>query len=139
MGESPGPPEVRRFLEGATFDHFFVRKVMLVKYSYAFIALPGGFGTLDEVFEIATLVQTGKIRDFPLVLVGSDLWRPLLEFIETRLVAEGAVGAADADRLAVTDSAEAAVKVVTATALERFGFTYGPRLRPRRWLGEARG
>lgn len=119
-----------------TFDHFFVRKVMLVKYSYAFIALPGGFGTLDEVFEVATLVQTGKIQDFPLVLVGSDFWRPLLEFIATRLVALGTVDAADAGRLALTDSPEAAVKLVTATALERFGLTYGPRLRPRRWLGE---
>ena len=119
-----------------TFDHFFVRKVMLVKYSYAFIALPGGFGTLDEVFEVATLVQTGKIQDFPLVLVGSDFWRPLLEFIATRLVASGTVDAADAGRLALTDSPEAAVKLVTATALERFGLTYGPRLRPRRWLGE---
>jgi uncharacterized protein (TIGR00730 family) len=122
-----------------TFDHFFVRKVMLVKYSYAFIALPGGFGTLDEVFEIATLVQTGKIRDFPLVLVGAEFWWPLLEFIETRLVAAGTVDAADAGRLVLTDSAAAAVKMVTATALERFGLTYGPRLRPRRWLGEARG
>ena len=59
-----------------TFRHFFVRKVMLVKYSYAFIALPGGFGTLDEIFETATLIQTGKIRDFPLVLMGIEYWRP---------------------------------------------------------------
>jgi uncharacterized protein (TIGR00730 family) len=119
-----------------TFDHFFVRKVMLVKYSYAFIALPGGFGTLDEVFEVATLVQTGKVREFPLVLVGSDFWRPLLEFVQTRLVAEGTVGAADATRFGLTDSPEEAVKRVTATALEQFGLSYGPRLRPRRFLGE---
>ena len=63
-----------------TFRYFFVRKVMLVKYSYAFIALPGGLGTLDEIFETATLIQTGKIRDFPLVLMGKEYWRPLLEF-----------------------------------------------------------
>jgi uncharacterized protein (TIGR00730 family) len=64
-----------------TFRHFFVRKLMLVKYSYAFIALPGGFGTLDEIFETATLIQTHKIKDFPLVLVGKDYWRPLLDFL----------------------------------------------------------
>ena len=72
-----------------TFEHFFVRKVMLVKYSHAFIALPGGFGTLDEVFETATLIQTQKIQEFPLVLIGTDFWRPLIDFLENRLVAEG--------------------------------------------------
>jgi uncharacterized protein (TIGR00730 family) len=118
-----------------TFRHFFVRKVMLVKYSYAFVALPGGFGTLDEIFEMATLVQTGKIRDFPLVLVGSEFWRPLVAFIQ-RLVAAGTVDGADAGRIHLTDSVEAAVKIVTQTALEQFGLTYGPRLRPRWWLGE---
>src|SRR5262252_5987902 len=64
-----------------TFRHFFVRKVMLVKYSYAFVALPGGFGTLGEIFETATLIQTHKIRDFPLILVVKDFWRPLLDFL----------------------------------------------------------
>ena len=64
-----------------TFRHFYVRKVMLVKYSYAFIALPGGFGTLDETFEIATLVQTGKVKEFPIVLMGRDYWRPLTDFV----------------------------------------------------------
>ena len=65
-------PYLDRFVE---FQYFFVRKVMLVKYSYAFVALPGGFGTLDEVFEVATLIQTGKIEDFPLVLMGLEFWR----------------------------------------------------------------
>jgi uncharacterized protein (TIGR00730 family) len=120
-----------------TFHHFFVRKVMLVKYSYAFIALPGGFGTLDEIFETATLVQTGKIRDFPVVLVGSQFWRPLLDFVGTNLVAAGTVDAADTARIQVTDSPEIAVKSVTQTALEQFGLTYGPRLRPRWYLGES--
>src|SRR5437660_446463 len=69
-----------------TFRYFFVRKVMLVKYSYAFIALPGGFGTLDEIFETATLIQTAKIRDFPMVLMGRDFWQPLLDFLLNKLV-----------------------------------------------------
>src|SRR5581483_9542147 len=71
------------------FRHFFVRKLMLVKYSYAFIALPGGFGTLDEIFEVATLVQTRKVKEFPLVLMGVDYWQPLLDFLCRRLLGEG--------------------------------------------------
>ena len=118
-----------------TFRHFFVRKVMLVKYSYAFIALPGGFGTLDEIFEMATLVQTGKIRNFPLVLIGTEFWQPLLDFVDS-LVRAGTLDAADAQRIRLTDSVEAAVAMVTATGLEQFGLTYGPRLRPRWLLGE---
>jgi uncharacterized protein (TIGR00730 family) len=118
-----------------TFHYFFVRKVMLVKYSYAFVALPGGFGTLDEIFEMATLVQTGKIRNFPLVLLGSEFWRPLVDFVQG-LVTAGTVDAADASRIHVTDAPDDAVKVVTAAALEQFGLTYGPRLRPRWYLGE---
>src|SRR5579862_7555232 len=70
------------------FKYFFVRKLMLVKYSYAFVAMPGGFGTLDEIFETAVLIQTGKIKDFPLVLVGKAYWQPLLEFLRGRLLAE---------------------------------------------------
>src|SRR5215467_7977504 len=78
-----------------TFRHFFVRKLMLVKYSYAFVALPGGFGTLDELFETATLIQTGKIREFPLVLVGKAFWAPLLDFFTERLIAEKTISEAD--------------------------------------------
>jgi len=119
-----------------TFRYFFVRKVMLVKYSYAFIALPGGFGTLDEIFETATLIQTHKIRDFPLVLMGRDFWEPLLGFLRQRLVREATIDPTDAERILVTDSAEEAVKSVTDIALQRFGLTYGPRLHRRRFLGE---
>src|SRR5581483_6508513 len=81
-----------------TFRHFFVRKVMLVKYSYGFIVMPGGLGTLDEVFETATLIQTRKIEDFPIVLVGRAFWEPLLDFLESAMVAQGTMDAADLKR-----------------------------------------
>lgn len=119
-----------------TFSHFFVRKLMLVKYSYAFIALPGGFGTLDEIFETATLIQTNKIRDFPLVLMGKDYWKPLLDFFRNRLLAQNTVDAHDIDRILVTDSAEEAVNGIKDIALKQFGLAYGPRMKPRWYLWE---
>ena len=119
-----------------TFRYFFVRKVMLVKYSYAFIALPGGFGTLDEIFETATLIQTLKIREFPLVLVGKEYWRPLLEFLSEKMVKEGTIDQADLDRFIVTDSPREAVKSITEIAKRAFGLTYGSRMRKRWFLGE---
>lgn len=119
-----------------TFDDFAVRKMMLVKYSYAFIALPGGFGTLDEVFGTATLVQTRKIEDFPLVFVGRHYWEPLLTFLRDRLLAEKAIDSADIERVVVTDSAQEAVDHVTETAQKRFGLTYGPRPKRSWWLWE---
>lgn len=120
-----------------TFRHFFVRKVMLVKYSYAFIAMPGGFGTLDEIFETATLVQTGKIRDFPLVLIGVDYWSPLLAFIRGTLLPARAIDARDAGTLVLTDSVEEAVAHIRDAAVRKFGLRYARRPAPRRWwLGE---
>ena len=82
------------------FRYFFVRKVMLVKYSHAFIALPGGFGTLDEIFEAATLIQTGKIKDFPLILMGVDFWTPLIEYMRDHLLSAGTIDADDRLRCA---------------------------------------
>jgi uncharacterized protein (TIGR00730 family) len=114
-----------------TFRHFFVRKVMLVKYSYAFVALPGGFGTLDEIFETVTLIQTQKIRGFPLVLVGRDFWRPLTAFLRSPLEALGLIDRADADRIVVTDSAEEAVAAVRDLAIPGFGLRYRPPRRRR--------
>jgi uncharacterized protein (TIGR00730 family) len=116
-----------------TFRHFFVRRVMLVKYSYAFVALPGGFGTLDEIFETATLIQTAKISEFPLVLMGREFWRPLIEFMQNRLVQENTIDQTDVDRLIITDSAAEAAAAISAVAMRRFGLTYGPRLK-RRWI-----
>lgn len=135
--ELPQEQQPNRYLDHwLTFRYFFVRKMMLVKYSYAFIALPGGFGTLDEIFETATLIQTRKIRDFPLVLMGRDYWQPLIDFLRQRLLHHATIDPADADRILVTDSAEEAVKSITDIALQRFGLTYGPRARPRWYLGE---
>lgn len=119
-----------------TFRYFFVRKVMLVKYSYAFIALPGGFGTLDEIFETATLIQSVKIREFPLVLMGKEYWRPLLEFMSEKMVKEGTIEQADLDRFIVTDSAQEAVESITEVAKRAFGLTYGSRMRKRWFFGE---
>jgi uncharacterized protein (TIGR00730 family) len=118
------------------FRYFFVRKFMLEKYSYAFIAMPGGIGTLDEIFETAVLVQTGKIRDFPLVLMGTTFWNPLLEYLRNGLVTAGTIDAADVDRWIVTDSPDEAVQKIRERAMKQFGLTYGPRVRPRWWLGE---
>jgi uncharacterized protein (TIGR00730 family) len=118
------------------FRYFFVRKVMLAKYSYAFIALPGGFGTLDELFEIAVLIQTHKMKAFPLVLVGVDYWAPLLEFVRERLVAIGTIDPADADRLVVTDSPDEVAARVRDCGLEQFRLSYGPRAKRRWYLGE---
>ncbi len=95
-----------------TFRHFFIRKVMLVKYSYAFVVLPGGFGTLDELFEALTLVQTGKISAFPVVLMVTEYWKPLLDFIRNTLVARGTINQADLDLLYVTDSVDDMAAVV---------------------------
>ncbi len=119
-----------------TFRHFYVRKVMLVKYSYAFIALPGGFGTLDETFEVATLVQTGKVREFPIVLMGRDYWQPLVDFVRNRLLVEGTIDPSDEQLLMTTDSAEEAVEWVAGVGMRRFGLSYGPRARRHWYLGE---
>jgi uncharacterized protein (TIGR00730 family) len=116
-----------------TFRHFFVRKFMLVKYSYAFVAMPGGFGTLDEIFETATLIQTHKIKDFPLILIGIEYWQPLLEFLRGRLVQAKTIDLIDADRILVTDSPEEAVRKIHDVALRQFGLSYGPKLK-RHWF-----
>jgi uncharacterized protein (TIGR00730 family) len=115
---------------------FFVRKVVLAKYSYAFVAAPGGLGTLDELFEVAVLVQTGKMRDFPLVLLGVEYWRPLIDFLRDRLVPARTIDAADVDRFRLTDSPEEAAEYVRETALKKFGLTSVRRMRRRRWLLE---
>jgi uncharacterized protein (TIGR00730 family) len=119
-----------------TFNHFFVRKLMLVKYSYAFIAMPGGFGTLDELFEVATLIQTQKIKHFPLVLIGCEYWQPMMAFLHDRLLAAGMIDPPDYASLLVTDSPEEAVNAIREVAMHQFGLTYGPQAKRRWWFGE---
>lgn len=97
-----------------TFHYFFVRKVMLVKYSCAFLALPGGFGTLDEVFEAATLIQTGKIGPFPIILIGAKFWDSMRIFFE-KLRDEGAISESDLGFGRITDDPEEAAELVVAS------------------------
>jgi uncharacterized protein (TIGR00730 family) len=94
------------------FRHFFARKVMLVRYSQAFLLMPGGFGTLDEVFETATLIQTGKMPGFPLVLMGTDFWRPITRFVTQSLVREGTIDDSDRHYFYATDDPAEAVTFV---------------------------
>ena len=94
------------------FNHFFVRKVMLVKYSSAFVVLPGGFGTMDEVFETLTLIQTAKIKRFPLVVMGTDYWRHLRDFIQSAMIAEDTILPEDMDPILITDEVSEAVAFI---------------------------
>jgi hypothetical protein len=94
-------PYVDQFID---FRYFFIRKVMLVKYSYGFVIMPGGFGTLDEFFEVLTLIQTKKVDRFPLVLVGRKYWDPLIEFMKCRLIDGRTINPEDIDLFSVTDS-----------------------------------
>ncbi len=120
------------------FRYFFIRKVMLLKYSYAFVAYPGGFGTLDEIFETATLIQTGKIRNFPLVLMDTEFWSPLIDFMRSRLIARGTIDQKDLDRLIITDSNEEAMQRIIDTSVKEFGFSWRKRPQPTWVLGEKR-
>jgi hypothetical protein len=116
------------------FRYFFVRKVMLVKYSYGFVVLPGGFGTLDEIFEAVTLIQTGKIQSFPVILMGSSYWHGLFDLLNDTMVAAGTIEQKDVDRLILTDSPEQAMAAVESFAREQAGLRLTPLPRPA--LGE---
>ncbi|MGZ3861934.1 MAG: LOG family protein [Bacteroidia bacterium] len=95
------------------FHYFFVRKTIFLKYSQGFIALPGGFGTMDELFESLTLVQTHKIGEFPVVLVGKKYWSGLIEWVKTTMVSDGMINASDLEYFHIVDTADEAVKVIT--------------------------
>ena len=99
---------------GINFRYFFVRKTMFVKYSQGFVVLPGGVGTLDELFEAITLVQTKKVTRFPIVLVGVDYWSGLLDWMRDTVLADGKISPADLDLIHLTDDVEEAVRHVAA-------------------------
>lgn len=126
-------PYLDRWVE---FKHFFVRKVMLLKYSYAFVALPGGYGTIDEIFETAVLIQTGKIKNFPIILLGKAYWEPLLQFIRSPLLEAGAIDARDVGIFHLTDSPDEALTLVKQSAFDEFGLRYRYRPKRRKLLGE---
>ncbi|MDH3319483.1 MAG: TIGR00730 family Rossman fold protein [Betaproteobacteria bacterium] len=109
----PREQQANRFQDiSMRFKHFFARKVMFVKFATAFIILPGGYGTLDELFEALTLVQTGKTRKMPIILMHSPYWRGLIDWIRDRLVGEAMIDAADADLLQVIDEPRAVVDAI---------------------------
>jgi uncharacterized protein (TIGR00730 family) len=111
-------PYLDRWVE---FRYFFVRKLMLAKYSYGFVAMPGGFGTLDELMEILTLVQTGKIRNFPIVLMGGDYWEPIVRFFRDTMVPAGTIAADDLKLFRVCDDPEDVAREFQKLGVSDFG------------------
>ncbi len=118
--ELPHEQSINPYVDlGVEFRYFFARKVMFVKYADGFVILPGGFGTMDELFEALTLIQTGKIRHFPVVLVGSAFFGGLLDWMRATLVAAGTVEAADVDLIQVTDDPAEVVEIIRRAGRRR--------------------
>lgn len=119
-----------------TMHYFFVRKALLVKYSYAFVVMPGGAGTMDELFEALTLIQTGKIQNFPIVIMGLDYWKELVAFIE-KMATAGTISPADVHLIYATDSIDEAIAHIRDKAIAPFGLKLVTRIkRSFPWLGE---
>ncbi len=129
MEQDPNPFLYRE----VTCHYFFVRKVLLFKYSYAFVGLPGGFGTLDELCEALTLIQTGKIQNYPVVLIGTEYWAAFMTQLQ-QMVDQGAVTASDLDLLKVTDDLDEAIRHIELHTIGSFGLRRIKRARW--WLGE---
>ena len=133
--ELPHEQEPNRYLDRwITCHYFFVRKVLLFKYSYAFVVLPGGLGTLDELCEALTLIQTKKISSFPVVLIGTAYWQPFITLMR-EMITHGAVSEEDLQLLKVTDDLDEAMLHLETSAVSAFGLRKIP-WRPSWWLGE---
>ena len=104
---------------GIEFRYFFTRKVMFVKYADAFVIFPGGYGTLDELFEALTLIQTKKVQDFPVILMGTEYWTGMIDWIRATLLKEAAITAADVDLLRLTDDPAEACGIINAYVAQR--------------------
>ena len=119
--ELPHEQSINPYVDlGVEFRYFFARKTMFVKYAGGFVILPGGYGTMDELFEALTLIQTGKIRHFPIILVGSSFYAGLLEWVKERLLQDGMIDAGDVDLLVLTDDPEEVVRIVKKASRRRF-------------------
>ncbi len=104
------------------FDYFFVRKVMLIKYSLAYIIFPGGFGTFDELFEALTLIQTGKSHRFPVILFGSDYWQPLIDYMKNVMIKFGTIDPEDVNIMTITDDPEEVLEIVHKRSEEKYRY-----------------
>lgn len=118
-----------------SMEHFFIRKVLLVKYSFAFVVMPGGYGTLDEYFEALTLIQTHKIKDFPIIIFGKEYHKDLLEHIE-QMSKTATISPNDAKLFLVTDSIEEAVQLIVEKSIKQYGLRPERKIKPFRWLFE---
>ena len=130
--EQQANPYVQRSVE---MRYFFTRKVILVKYSYGFVVMPGGAGTMDELFETMTLIQCGKLKNFPIVLMGKDYWQPLMDFVY-KMAEAGTISPDDPDLIFFTDDVEEAVAHLKRHAVRQFGLRRRPIQKPSRLLGE---
>ncbi len=133
--ELPFEQEPNAYLDSCvTMHHFFVRKALLIKYSYAFVVMPGGAGTVDELFEALTLIQTGKLRNFPIVVMGTEYWSEVLEALQ-KMARVGTISVSDLSLVYATDSVAEAMAHIRERAIEPFGLRRAARRRLP-WLGE---
>ncbi len=116
---------------GVNFRYFFVRKTMFLKYSQGFVIFPGGFGTMDELFEALTLIQTGKVRNFPVILVGTDFWGPLVDWVKTTMIETGTISAEDVDLFTLTDDPKEVLRHVVDRYSAYQKVHHAPPLQPR--------
>jgi uncharacterized protein (TIGR00730 family) len=134
--ELPFEQELNSYVQRSiTMRYFFTRKVVLVKYSYAFVVMPGGAGTMDEMFETMTLIQTHKLKGFPIILMGKDYWQPLMDFVH-RMAEEGMISPDDPNLIFFTDDVEDAAAHLQRHAVRQFGLRKKRTPQPIKMLGE---